>query len=358
MELRLLWGDTLLEAATFVRPPAPVLVGSGAGVGLQVEGMPQEQFPMLRWAGGDYQFAFGQGMTGVLDERGARTAFGDLVRSRKAAVDEKLPGAFWIPVPRAGAVRAEIGAQLAIEARPKQPEKIHSAPWWERIEYRFLNLAILIAFLALFFLVGAQLSGDIPDTRADDLTRTLGEYRVQFQTEPPKPVQKDLSKGDKKDDPGEAAEKHKGEEGQMGKKDAPKTGNRSAPKAIDPSAKDVVKNTGLVGAIGRGGGGLSTVFGQGGLGGDLHGAVGNMFGPAVGDSQGLGGLGMRGSGSGGGGSGETIGIGAVGTHGRGGGQGTYGTGVGGLGKKSDRDVNVSTGNAVVMVRSTRSSSAR
>jgi hypothetical protein len=109
-----------------------------------------------------------------------------------------------------------------------------------------------------------------------------------------------------------------------------------------------VKRTGLLAALGRGGGGLSTVFGAGGLGGDLRGAVGNMFGPVVGDSYGLGGLGIRGSGSGGGGSGDTIGIGAVGTKGRGGGLGSYGTGVGGLGKKSDRDVNISTGTAVVM----------
>ena len=134
----------------------------------------------------------------------------------------------------------------------------------------------------------------------------------------------------------------------MGKKDAPKTNARSAPKAIDPNAKEVVKRSGLLGALGRGGGGLSTVFGSGGLGGDLRGAVGNMFGPVVGDSYGLGGLGIRGSGSGGGGGGETIGIGAVGTKGRGGGLGSYGTGVGGLGKKGERDVNVSTGSAVVM----------
>jgi len=134
----------------------------------------------------------------------------------------------------------------------------------------------------------------------------------------------------------------------MGKKDAPKTNARSAPKAIDPNSKELVKRTGLLAVLGRGGGGLSTVFGSGGLGGDLRGAVGNMFGPVVGDSQGLGGLGIRGSGSGGGGQGETIGIGAVGTKGRGGGLGSYGTGVGGLGKKGDRDVNIATGNAVVM----------
>ena len=84
------------------------------------------------------------------------------------------------------------------------------------------------------------------------------------------------------------------------------------------------------------------------FGGDLKGAIGNMFGPVVGDSYGLGGLGLKGSGTGGGGQGETIGIGAVGTKGRGGGLGGYGTGVGGLGRKSDRDVAVDTQNVKIL----------
>ena len=353
VELRLLWGGTLLDAATFIRPSSPVLVGAGPRCGIQVEGLPQGEFPMLRWEGGDYQFAFGQGMTGVLEEKGARTAFGELVRSRKAATDEKLRGAYWIPVPRAGAVRADLGSALAIEARPRRPDKIKKPPYWERINYQFLNLFLIFFFLECAFIITANNFPYDTDVSADDLFKNpsrMAKFIIKApEVQKPKPAEKGAKGEEKKDtEPGEMAEKHKGEEGQMGKKDAPKTNARSAPRAIDPNAKDVVKRSGLLGALGRGGGGLSTVFGSGGLGGDLKGAVGNMFGPVVGDSYGLGGLGVRGSGSGGGGSGETIGIGAVGTKGRGGGLGSYGTGVGGLGKKGDRDVKVDTGNALVM----------
>jgi hypothetical protein len=350
VELRLLWGDALLDAATFVRPKGPVMVGAGPRCALRVEGLPQGEFPMLRFLGGDYQFAFGQGMTGVVEEKGARTSFGELVRARKAATDEKVQGAYWIPVPRAGAVRAELGAQLAVEARPKRPERVKESPWWERINYQFLNLFLIFLFLQSSFIIAANNYPYDTDVVADDLFKNPSRM-AKFIIKPPeveKPKAAEMPKGDKKGEPGEMAEKHKGEEGQMGRKDAPKTNGRSAPRAIDPNAKDLVKRTGLLGALGRGGGGLSTVFGSGGLGGDLKGAVGNMFGPVVGDSYGLGGLGIRGSGSGGGGSGETIGIGAVGTKGRGGGLGSYGTGVGGLGKKSDRDVRIATGSAVVM----------
>jgi hypothetical protein len=351
VELRLLWGETLLEAVTFVRPPKPVLVGDGRDCAIRVEGLQVPQFPMLRCEGGEYQFAFGTGMTGVVEERGARTAFGDLVRSRKALPDSAVKGAYWIPVPKAGAIRAEVGHQLAIEARPRVPQKVKAAPIWERLNYQLLNLFLVLFFLQSGFIVAAR---DYPydsDVVADDLFKNPSRM-AKFIIKPPevaKPQPMEKLAGEKKDDPGEMAEKHRGDEGKMGKKDAPKSNGRSAPKAIDPNAKEVVRRSGLLGALGRGaGGGLSTVFGSGGLGGDLKGAVGNMFGPVVGDAQGLGGLGIRGSGSGGGGSGETIGIGAVGTKGRGGGLGNYGTGVGGLGKKGDHAISVATGTAQVM----------
>jgi hypothetical protein len=154
-----------------------------------------------------------------------------------------------------------------------------------------------------------------------------------------------------KQPPGEAGERHRGAEGQMGKKDAPRTQARSAPKAVDLNEKDMVKQSGLLAVLGNGKGapeGLSTVLGRGGLGGDLKGAVGNMFGATVGDSFGYAGLGLKGTGHGGGGAGETIGIGAVGTKGRGGGMGGYGAGVGGLGTKADRGIGLAAADAKVM----------
>jgi len=349
VELRLLWGDTLLDAATWVKPKKPVLVGETPKCAMRLEGLPVAEFPVLRFAGGEYHFAFARGMTGVVEEKGVRTTFGELVKSRKATADETIQSAYWVSVPKAGGVRAEVGGKLAIEARPKKPTPVKAAPFWERINYQFLNLFLVLFFLQAGFIVAANNFPYDTDVLADDLFKNPSRM-AKFVIKPPEvqPKQHGPKGDEKKDEPGELAAKHAGDEGQMGKKDAPKTNARSAPKAIDPNAKEIVKRTGLLAALGRGGGGLSTVFGSGGLGGDLRGAVGNMFGPVVGDSYGLGGLGIRGSGSGGGGQGETIGIGAVGTKGRGGGTSGYGAGAGNLGKKGDRDVNISTGTAVVM----------
>jgi hypothetical protein len=351
VELRLLWGDTLIDAATFVRPKAPVLVGETPKCHMRLEGLPVPEFPVLRFADGEYRFTFARGMTGVVDEKGVRTAFGELVKSRRASADDTIQSAYWVAVPTAGAVRAEVGGKLAIEARPRKPSPLKAPPFWERINYQFLNLFLVLFFIQAGFIVAANNFPYDTDVLADDLFKNpsrMAKFVIKPPEVKPTPPGPKGESAEKKDEPGQAAEKAKGDEGQMGKKDAPKTNARSAPKAIDPNAKEIVKRTGLLAALGRGGGGLSTVFGSGGLGGDLRGAVGNMFGPVVGDSYGLGGLGIRGSGSGGGGQGETIGIGAVGTKGRGGGLGSYGTGVGGLGNKTDRDVNISTGTAVVM----------
>jgi hypothetical protein len=348
VELRVLWGQVLLDAGTFVRPSAPVLVGETDRCSLRLEGLPLQELPVLRFEGGDYRFTFVKGMNGVVQLPDGAHTFGQLVREKRATADGKLEGGYSVPVPRAGVVRAEVG-KLAIEARPRVPRQVKGAPFWERINYQFLNLFLILFFLQAGFIVAANNWPYDTDVVADDLFKNP-QRMAKFIIKPPEPVPQPkvaAPKAEQKDD-GEAAAKAKGEEGQMGKKDAPKTNARSAPKAIDPNAKDVVKRTGLLAALGRGGGGLSTVMGSGGLGGDLKGAVGNMFGPTVGDSYGLGGLGIRGSGTGGGGSGETIGIGAVGTKGRGGGLGSYGTGVGGLGTKSDRPVTVSAGDPITV----------
>ena len=349
VELRLLWGLTLLDARTWVRPKSPVLVGETDRCALKLEGLPIAELPVLTYEGGDYRFTFTKGMNGVVVLPEGKQTFGQLVREKKAQPEGKVDGGFSVTVPKRGAVRAEVG-RLAIEARPRVPKQVKGAPIWERINYQFLNLFLILFFVLAGFIVAANNWPYDTDIVADDLFKNpqrMAKFIIKPAEPPPKVASAPKSDEPKKDD-GEAAAKAKGDEGQMGKKDAPKTNARSAPKAIDPNAKDLVKRTGLLAALGRGGGGgLSTVFGSGGLGGDIKGAVGNMFGPTVGDSYGLGGLGIRGSGSGGGGTGETIGIGAVGTKGRGGGMGTYGTGVGSMGSKSDRPINVSTGPATV-----------
>jgi hypothetical protein len=355
VELRVLWGETLLDAGTFVEPKSPVLLGEGPRCHFRLTGpdLPSDEFPILRHEAGEYRFVFARGMAGGVETKDGVTTFAELVKSRAAAPDDALDGAYAVAVPRAGAVRAELGSGLRVEARHRRPAKLASAPWWEKLDYRYLNLLLVLLFLQGAFIVASKTTTRDVDLVQDDLATgqaKMVKFVMKAPEEQPKNPYLEKLKKDISKEPGEMAEKHKNAEGQMGKKDAPKTNGRSAPRAIDPNAKELVKNSGLLAALGKGKGqgGLSTVFGQGGLGGDLKGAIGNMFGPVVGDSQGMGGLGLKGTGTGGGGSGETIGIGAVGTKGRGGGLGGYGSGVGGLSAKRDRDIGISAGETKVL----------
>jgi TonB family protein len=143
------------------------------------------------------------------------------------------------------------------------------------------------------------------------------------------------------------AAKQKDTEGQMGKKDnTPKTQNRTAPQGQKDKKDEARALTAKI--FGGGKGGVSTIFGSAGLGGELKSAMGNMFGAKAGDSGGFGGLGLRGNGGGGGGTGNTIGIGAIGTKGRGGGTSNYGSGAGVLGGKQSVDVGITTSEPMVM----------
>ncbi|MCP3144467.1 TonB family protein [Pyxidicoccus xibeiensis] len=137
----------------------------------------------------------------------------------------------------------------------------------------------------------------------------------------------------------EEGAKAKDEEGKFGKEEAKQA--EAAPSkpgtpVVDKSKKEkdrqVVGKVGLLGAFKGMKGGASDVFGPGGFGTGLNNALGGLKGgAAMGDAQGVGGLGSRGTGTGGGGT--ALGIGGLGTQGTGrGAGGSGGIDLGGRGK--------------------------
>lgn len=348
LEIRFYWGDQLLGVGHYTEP-RNVLVGAGrTDFAIAPENLGgRAQFAVARPAGKDFAFCFADGMQGELNKNGQATALAELRRSAQPTGDGSYahplrPDEFaWVSL---GQVRAE----FAYAASPKPA----FVPVSERMDYPFLNLLLLLMVVVGSFVITAINFPYDTDTMADDLFKSQARITKLILKAPEQqkknPLLEKMAKELKRESPGEMAEKHKGKEGKMGKKDAPARPTRSAPRAIDINAKELVKTTGLVNMFGGGGGGISTIFGSGGLGGDLKGAIGNMFGAAVGDARGFGGLGLKGTGGGGGGTGMTIGIGSIGTKGRGGGLGGYGTGVGGFGPKKSVDVGISSTDAVVM----------
>lgn len=359
LNIRYYWGDALLDTFQVGDPAARVLVGTQRPVDSKVQignNRCQFYFPPEQLDGklchqltggesGDFTIHLTSAMSGFLDK-----GDGNPPRRLEPGHDFSMKeGDFaWVDV---GTIRIE----FSFEQQPK----LVVVPFYRTIDYRFIY-----TLLALLFLVGTFIISASTHTEADIIADDIGEKQLKMvkayiqEAEKPKhnplldQLKKNKEKKTEKPQGGEMAEKHKGQEGKMGRKDMkPNTTKRSAPKAIDINAKDLVKHSGgLVSVLGGGrggGGGLATIFGQGGLGGDIKGAIGNMHGPQVGDAGGFGGLGLKGTGTGGGGSGNTIGIGGIGTKGRGGGLGGYGVGVGGLGGKRKTEVGISDGESTI-----------
>lgn len=347
VELRFLWGDQMV-GEYFLHPGREKTFKVGAVQGVDFEmgdaklGGPS--FTLVKFGQAGATLRFSSKMQGELQRR-----FGEEVmtlaeaKKRGLATDDADGYAVslgnddfaWIDL---GGVVVEVFFQPA-------PRPVF-VPFSESVDFTVLNIFLVCFFLGALFVISAanrQAEGEAFDDELNSNQARIAKLLIK----PPEnnPILEKF-KSEKKKDSGEAAAKHKNDEGKMGKKDGPQRSAHAAPKG-DPSNKDQARLL-MAKVFGGSGGGISTVFGHNGLGGELKSATGNMFGAAPGDAAGLGGLGLRGAGSGGGGLGDTIGIGGVHTQGRGGGVGGYGSNAGVLANKKEVDIGITSSEPMVV----------
>lgn len=236
---------------------------------------------------------------------------------------------------------------LTFQVRYIRRQRFLQPGFLEQLNYGWVNMLILAFFIHALAVVSFLATPATSAELSESLFKNPNRF-AQFRLTPEEKKKQSDYLAKLKDSA--AGAKAKNSEGKAGKKDYPKEKKqgRMAVKG-DPNDKEIAKSTlqKLFGA--KGNTGRSYLFGSGGLGGELKGALGGVTGAEVGDASGLGGLGTRGAGPGGGGlSMNSVGLGALGTAGRGGGQSGYGEGVGGLGRKADRDIQISQGNPLIM----------
>jgi TonB family protein len=347
LELRLLWGDHIV-GEYFLSPGVERVfkVGSAPGCDFamaDIGGGPV--FELVRFGKAGAQIRFTGKMEGELHRK-----FGEeilsLAEAKKKGHAHADGDGVSIALSNDDFCWIDLGGGIVLEVFFQPVPKPVFVPFTETVDFTALNIFLVAFFVAALFVISAANREAEGDEFADDLNDNQARM-VKMLVKPPEPQKNPiLDKFQKKKDSGEIAAKHKGDEGSMGKKDAPKRSAHAAPKG-DPNNKDQARLL-VAKVFGNTGGGISTIFGHQGLGGELKSAMGNMFGAAPGDAAGLGGLGLRGSGSGGGGLGDTIGIGGIGTRGRGGGTGGYGSGVGVLGGKKDVDIGITSSEPTVM----------
>ncbi len=344
VELRFMWGDQMV-GEYFLHPNQERVfrVGSAKGVNFEMGdsklGVPA--FELVRFGKGGATLRFTSKMNGELQRKSGDEVM-TLEDAKKRGVAQNEGDALSLTLANDDFAWVDLGG-VTVEVFFQPAPKAVFVPFTESVDFTVLNIFLVMFFLAALFVISAANRDAEGDEFADDLNDSNARIAKLLIKPPEKnPI---LEKFEKKKEAGEVAQKHKGDSGEAGKKEAPKISAKAAPKG-DPNNKDQARLL-VAKVFGASGGGISTLFGHQGLGGEIKGAMGHLFGAAPGDAAGFGGLGLRGSGSGGGGVGDTIGIGGIGTKGRGTGTG-YGSSVGVLGGKKDVDIGITSSEPTVM----------
>ncbi|MCC6332784.1 MAG: TonB family protein [Myxococcales bacterium] len=284
--VRVRWGNHRVATHVLDAGLSARAVTLGAGAGSDVV-LPRAGRARFRCAEDGFVFFFTDGLSGEVLRNGDTRLSLDECISRGLAWESD--DGWLMRLGGRDAVRLEAGS-LSVEAfRIRRPRRA-LASLDEALDYRFLNVLLVCGLLGAVLLtrmhfVGEEGWGD------EGPTRTEATRIKQFLVKPAEAPKK-------------VASAH------SGTKDVPKKGiptkdgtpkrTASPPRAGGGAdAREMVRH--LFGGLGNQG-----VFGGGGLGKELSSAVGTM----VGNSDGLGGLSLRGSSAGGPG-GELVGIGGI-----------------------------------------------
>lgn len=294
--------------------------------------------------------------TGTVEIPGQGTfTFQDLISSGRARPSSELSGAHEFELPNNAKARMELENSglvfevSAVNAGKAPPVGAFSS--FEPAAYVFIGLSFLlhigiVASMAFFM---PKMDGD--DSEAIDrdqllLMQKMLNAAAEREQEEKETEQVSDANADQKE--GGTGTRAKGEEGSMGNPNTSATNKRYGvqgpadnpdPHLARQAALKEAQEFGMIGLINVGAGGdpnaPTAPWGrEESSGNDPLSARGNMWGDAIGDAFGAGGLGLSGVGEGGGGRGEGIGLGNIGTLGHGAGTGTgqgFGNGHGRLG---------------------------
>jgi hypothetical protein len=351
IEVRVLWGRNLLHVA-HLSPPRSFYVGESAGKAAKVDyAMPSEKLGTNRMA--IVEAMAGSAFAVVPSGAGGWVETGNN-QPRTPIQQAAAAQSGRVPLNNGTSVRMEVGDIIFEVNAVASGKKVAAA----------FTLAAVVTGSALLYVLGAgvgvggflaataMFTPDLNTTSADDVTddqRYLISHYLEAAAEKEleeKPAE-EVAESNADNKEGGTGTRAKGEEGSMGNPNSKLSGNRYGvqgpednkdPHIARQAALRDAAEFGMIGLLNSGAGGdpdaPTAPWGRDdSLGNDPLSARGNMWGDAIGESFGAGGLGLTGIGEGGGGRGEGIGLGGIGTLGHGAGTGTgqgFGSGHGRL----------------------------
>jgi hypothetical protein len=351
LELRMYWGDIILDISHLEMPKHAKQITIGetrnTDIFISSEGLPREEFPLIRHVDNQYVLTFFNDLEGEVQVGGELKPLKDLRASSRVSKDDEMEGCYRLNMDvGTKAIVHWGGLTLAMRFVPP-PQKLTGTGM--NLDFQFVNIMVIVFFLMVGSIFSLSLYPYEAEALNEELMKSDNKF-AQFILEPPKPVEQTKAAQEfikKMEDQAAGPAKAKADEGKFGKDKAPVADTHSAQKAVKPDDKEVLKNAGIFKALGSGG--FAQVIGSNsGLGGDVTNALGNLTGKQAGDSGGLGGLGLKGTGPGGGGIGDSIGLSkGVNTSGRIGGAANYGSDQGKLGAKRETDISLADAPPVV-----------
>lgn len=348
LEVRVLWGDTILDHAHFYEPKRITIGESRKNTfSLSSEALPDDMasFPLIEADGERLLINFTDVMNGEVVLKDQVLSLQQIKQSAKV---QRTDNGYQFALPAQSKVRLAVGELLFEISFVPAPKRLPPAVLNQMDHH--LARSMGASFLIHGILILMMLFADESQQNLDEGFLKQDNRFAQLIVRPQEPEKKK-----KKQESGGA--KAKGKEGKMGKKNAPAVKRRAgqikknpdgtAPIDMQKTAKavmDKLTKKGLLGLLPGGGNKAGGIISAKGFGGDDANSLGGWQGSKVGDALGGGGLGLKGGGGGGGGfSGASAGLGRIGTYGRGGGKGGRNWGRSRLRRKRKRAVTVSTG---------------
>ncbi len=363
VEIRILWGRNLLQV-DHLSPPRTYYVGEEqpGQKALKVDyfippeklGTPRAPI-VIGGAGGAFVVLL-PGAVGTVEVSGQpSTTIQEAIQGGQVQPCGEVSGAHQLPLTSGTSVRMEV-QDIVFEISSINGGKKVAAVFTlgalagGAMLYVLGSMVGHVGLLAAMAMFMPPLGDTSDDSISDDQRYLIQQYldsAAEMELEEKETEQIAEDNADNKE--GGTGTRAKGEEGSMGNPNSKLSGNRYGvagpqdnpdPHIARQAALRDAAEFGMIGLLNSGAGGdpdaPTAPWGRDdSLGTDPLSARGNMWGDAIGESFGAGGLGLSGIGEGGGGRGEGIGLGSIGTIGHGAGTGTgqgFGSGHGRLGR--------------------------
>lgn len=300
------------------------------------EGLPVEEFPLVRSTGSTFELVITESMRGQVQIDGQTQSLKEWATGGRLSPSDAVSGALSGPIPGGARFVIEHGnntflvSSVAAPRRYPVPVRVD----WAQQAYTGGVLAGAAAFLGLIMAVP-------PDPRSLSIDSFTNAQIAKFLVKPTETPQDEVpawltetkKEAAPKQDTGKAA---KGEAGRVGRPDSPKVAGKlmvQGPKdTVDKKiaytqAKDIAKTMGVMGILNNQRGLVSNLLSKdSALGNDAKDVMNSLMGAAEADGYGTNGVGFVGVRNGGGGTGEnTIGTGTLGRIGGPSGPGGRGT---------------------------------